>query len=428
MSNKGTQGLLKSDISVIRDIIKRDVGISVSTVDIEGVKRLNLSLDAVLPPMVDIPYEKADSYARKLGFTRASWRYKAFAIASLVYMFIQTILSVFSAVLVKIGLKAFYRAEVLKHVKACNIVISYSDENFKETASLLPLNVYWIVTWWSMLIVRTWEILIAKFFEKPVVMFPNSVGPFRTWIGRFLSRLALNRCDCILVREPVSYEIINSLRIKCPKILTSDTTLIFESTYDTVFDTPSRPVMGITAGIYSHSLSEKEVYKYVTAHAKVLDRAIERYGFEVVFLPHYVTGFRYDDSEISELILNQMKNKNRAKITKADTFEEYKSFLDQMDIVVSSKMHSAVLATSGYVPTLCIAYDHKQIGYFEQLGLNTCVLNVHHVSYEMLLSGINNVWNRRDEIRALLKERVPVLRKDVRKATKRAITAFTERE
>ena len=426
MNNKGTQGLLKSDISAIKDVIKSDVSFSVSTVDIEGVKRLNLCLDAVLPPMVDIPYEKADSLARKLGFTRGSWRYKVSAIASLVYMFIQTILSVFSAVLIKVGLKAFYRAEVLKHVKDCDIVISYSDENFKETASLLPLNVYWTVTWWSMLVARTWEILISKFLGKPVVMFPNSVGPFRTWIGHFLSRLAFSNCDCILVREPISYRIVNSLGIKCPKILTSDTTLVFKPTYDTVFDNSSHPVMGITAGVYSHSLSEKEVYRYITAHAKALDRAVEKYGFEVVFLPHYVTGFRYDDSEICELILREMKNKNRARIANVDTFEEYKSFLHQMDMVISSKMHSAVLATLGYVPTLCIAYDHKQIGYFKQLGMNDCVLNVGDVSYETLSSGINNVWNRRDEIRSLLKERVPVLQKDVRKAIKRAITMFTE--
>lgn len=426
MSNKGTQGLLKSDISVIKDTIKSNVAFSVSTTDVEGVRRLNLSLDAVLPPMVDIPYEKADLHARKFGFARASWRYKAFAIACLVCMFIQTILSAISVVFVKVGLKAFYRAEVLKHLKDCNIVISSSDENFKETASLLPLNIYWIVTWWSMLVSRTWEVLIANFLCKPVVMFPNSVGPFRTWIGRFLSRLALNNCCCILVREPISYGIVNSLGIKPPKILTSDTTLLFKPTHDTVVNNPSHPVIGVSAGVYSHSLSEKDVYKYIAAHAKALDGAVEKHGFSVVFLPHYVSGFHYDDLEVCELILRQMKNKNRARIVNADTVDEFKSFLDQMDMVISSKMHPAVLATSGYVPTLCIAYDHKQTGFFERLGMIDCVLHIRNVSYQTLSSNIDYVWSRRDEIRVLLKERVSALQKGVRKAIKHAITPFAE--
>jgi hypothetical protein len=72
MANKGTQALLISDISAIRSIVKGDVAFSVSTTDIEGVNRLNLPLAAVLPSTIDIPYEKADYYAQKHGFTRES--------------------------------------------------------------------------------------------------------------------------------------------------------------------------------------------------------------------------------------------------------------------------------------------------------------------------------------------------------------------
>jgi len=155
MNNKGTQALFKSDVYAINDIVNNEVFISVSTTDIEGVKRLNLSLNAVLPPVVDIPYEKADQLARKFGCGRGGLRYKGFALAMLVYMFVQVLLSVFSIVFVKAGLKAFYRGQVMEHVKNCDLVISHSDESFKESASLLPLNLYWVITWWSMLIART---------------------------------------------------------------------------------------------------------------------------------------------------------------------------------------------------------------------------------------------------------------------------------
>lgn len=424
MCNKGTQGLLKSDLSVIKDVIAGDVSFSVSATDIEGVKRLNLSLDAVLPPMVDIPYEKADFFARELGYTRNSWRYKACAFGSLIFMFVQVILSVVSAFFVKVGLRAFYRTEVLRHIHESNVVISYSDENFKEAASLLPLNVYWILTWWSVLVSRTWEVLIAKFLGKPVVMFPNSVGPFRTGIGRFLSTLALNNCFCILVREPISYRIVSTLGIKPPKILTSDTTLLFTSAHNTSFDPPARPVVGVSAGFYSHSFSESEVHRYVVAHARALDKALERHGFSVVFLPHYVSGFRNDDLEVCGRILQNMKNKNRARIVNVDTVEEFKSLLDRMDLVISSKMHPAVLAVSGHVPTLCIAYDHKQIGFFEQLGMTDCVLPVSDISFERLSSSIDYVWNRKDEIRALLKERIPALQNEIRKAVKQLLNTL----
>jgi len=428
MNNKGTQALFKSDVYAINDTVKNEVFISVSTTDIEGVKRLNLPLNAVLSPVVAIPYEKADQLAKKFGCGRGSLRYKGFAVAMLVYMFVEVLLSVFSIVFVKLGLKAFYRREVMEHVKDCDLVISHSDESFKESASLLPLNPYWVMTWWSMLIARTWEILVAKSFGKPVVMFPNSVGPFRTWIGRSLSRLSLGNCDHVLIRDSTSYEIVNKLGIRAFKSLTFDTALLFNPPRKNVLDDFPRPLMGVSPGIYSHSLSREEVRNYIMAHVKALDAAIEKYGFFVVFLPHYVSGFEYDDLEVCKLILHKMKNKNRVKIVSASTVEEFKLFLNQMDMVISSKMHPAVLAASGFVPVLCIAYDHKQTSFFERLNMIDCTLDIRSVSFESLLSKIDHVWNQNNRLKLLLKNQIPTWQKDIKKAIRRAIAPYADRK
>lgn len=426
MNNKGTQALFKSDVYAINDTVKNEVSISVSTTDIEGVKRLNLPLNAVLSSIVDIPYEKADQLAKKFGCGRESPRYKGFGVAMLIYMFVEILLSVFSIVFIKLGLKAFYRREVIEHVKDCDLVISHSDESFKESASLLPLNPYWVITWWSMLIARTWEILVAKSFGKPVVMFPNSVGPFRTWIGRSLSRLSLDNCDHVLIRDLTSYEIVNKLGIRAFKSLTFDTALLFNPPHKNVLDDFPRPLMGVSPGIYSHSLSREEVRNYIMAHAKALDAAIEKYGFVVVFLPHYVSGFEYDDLEVCKLILHKMKNKNRVKIVSASTVEEFKLFLDQIDMVISSKMHPAVLAASGFVPMLCIAYDHKQTSFFERLNMIDCTLDIRSVSFESLLSKIDHVWNQNNRLRLLLKNQIPTWQKDIKKAIRRVIAPYAD--
>ncbi len=428
MNNKGTQALFKSDVHTIRNTIKGDVFITVSTTDVEGVKGLNLPLASVLPPMVDIPYEKADCFAKKFGCSRSDIKYKSFALAAFIYMFIQIALSVFSITLAKTGLKAFYRAEVIENVKKCDIVVSHSDESFKESASLLPLNIYWVMTWWSMLIARTWEILVAKSFRKPVVMFPNSVGPFRTWVGRCLARLSLGNCDYVLIRDITSYKIVDTLGIQSCRILTFDTALLFNSTCEKVIADFPRPLLGISPGIYSHSMSKAEVRAYIVAHAKALDAAIEKYGFFVVFLPHYVSNFEYDDLEMCEAIIHEMKNKERVRLCNTSSVEEFKFFLDQMDIIISSKMHPAVLGASGYVPILCIAYDHKQTGFFERLNMSDCTLDIRNVSSEALLSKIDYVWNRNDQLRASLKNIIPEWQKNVKEGIKQAIMPFIKRK
>jgi len=432
MANKGTQALLKSDMSVIGDVFKGNVTFSVSTTDVEGVRRLIAPYNSVMPTTIDIPYERADFYVRRFGLERNSLRYKVFAFASLLYMFAQACLSIFSVFLAKAKLKPVYRGEILEHVKACDLVVSCSDENFKESASMLPLNVYWIPTWWSLLVSRTWEILLAKSMRKPVVVFPNSIGPFRTRMGRMLSRTALDNCDFILVRDPISYGAVKTLGVRSPVILTSDTTLLFNSTHKSSTDNCTsglsdlNGIVGVSPGIYSHSLPEKRVHEYIEAHAKALDGAIEQYGFSVVFLPHYVSGFSLDDLEVCKLILGKMKNVERARIINCNTVEEYSSLIGQMDMIISSKMHPAVLAASSFVPSVCVAYDYKQTGFFVSLGLGDCVVPLNEFSCKQLSTKIDYVWTRRSEIRGLLKKRVPDLQKQIRESITQAVGPFIE--
>jgi colanic acid/amylovoran biosynthesis protein len=423
MNNKGTQALLKSDVAILRENFGPETNVSVLTTDVGGVKRMNLPLQSVFPPVVDIPYEKADFFAKRFGFERKSLSYKLFALASLLAMFFQMAFSSFSTVLVRMGFNGLYRSQILEEIKNCDLVVSYSDENFKEAASYLPLNVYWILTWWSMLVSRTWDILVARYFGKPVVMFPNSVGPFRTFVGRFISKRALRSCNIVLVRESISYKIVQSLGRNIPCLLTFDTTWIFRSVKRSPVKVASRPCMGVSLGFYAQVFSEKEVQKQTRVFAEVFDEVIRRFGFHVFFVPHYISGFRYDDLEISKMVVQKMGTKGNVEILEIESADEFKAFLDDMDLVVSSKMHPAVLALSGGVPTICIAYDHKQTGLFDSLSMSECVLPINEFSKKKLLSKICDVWENNVEIRTDLAWHVPIIQQNVEAATGKALHA-----
>jgi len=424
MSNKGTQALFICDIRMIREVLG-DPYISVSTTDVEGVRDLGLHLNAVLPPLVDIPYERTDKLARSFHYGRNSLRYKVLSLVMLFGLLFQIMLSVGSMFTVKFGLKSPYRNEVLDHLSDCDLVVSHSDESFKETASQLPLNPFWAVTWWSMLVSRTHEMLVAKSFRRPIVLFPNSVGPFRTSIGRLLARLALNSCNCILIRDSISYEIVRKLDINAQvvRVLTYDTALLFRTDYRKNSLPFSQPVLGVCPGFYSLSLSRADAERYVVAHASALDDLVERYGLSVVFLPHYVSGFENDDLEISRVIMGKMKHKDRLELITAETIGEFKFLLERTNMIVSSKMHPAVLGVSGFVPVLCIAYDHKQTSFFERLGMSDCIVDIRQVSQKNLASKMDYVWNQRKRLKEDLRKKIPVWQKHVRETIGNAITA-----
>jgi len=429
MSNKGTQALLICDIRMIREVLG-DPYISVSTTDVEGVRDLGLHLDAVLPSLVDIPYERMDRLAKAFHYGRNSLRYKILSFAMLFGMLFQIVLSIGSVVPTKLGLKSWYRNEVLDHMGKSDLVISHSDESFKETASQLPLNPFWAVTWWSMLVSRTCEMLVAKSFRKPMILFPNSIGPFRTLIGKQLARLSLDSCNCILIRDSVSYEIVKKLgvRARVVRILTYDTALLFRTDYARDNLPFSHPVVGVCPGFYSLSLSKLDAQRYVVDHAVALDDLVEKYGLSVVFLPHYVSGFENDDLEISRSIMSKMKHRDRIELITAETVDEFKFLLEQMDMIVSSKMHPAVLGVSGFVPVLCIAYDHKQTSFFERLGMKDCLVDIGQVSQKQLASKMDYVWNQRKRLKDDLRKKIPLWQKHVKKTISNAIVTYLDKD
>jgi polysaccharide pyruvyl transferase WcaK-like protein len=427
MNNRGAEMLLKSDIALVRQIAGDRLSMSVSTTDSRGVTKLGLPLSAVISPVIDIPYERADSFATRHREERRSWMYKVASSAFFVNMLVQAVLSVFSAVSVKVGLNGFYRSEVLKRIKNCDLVVSCSDENFKEGSSFLPLNVYWLLTWWSIMFSRMWDILISKFYGKPVIMLPNSMGPFKTRVGRLLSKIALGMCDFLLIRDPVSYRMVESLNIQTSRVLTYDTSFLFDSGERSSEDNVSSALLiGISAGVYSFTLHDDEISRSVRSYAEALDRAVVEVGATVVFFPHYISGFEYDDLEFSELIIEKMENKKKAKIVKVRNAEELKSSLGKMSLVVSSKMHPCTLALSNYVPTVCIAYDHKQTGLFESLGMLECIVPIRQLSGEELYSKIACVLGNRQRITAELRNKIPWIRRNVKEAGRLALTSASQ--
>jgi polysaccharide pyruvyl transferase WcaK-like protein len=425
MNNKGTQALFASDVAIIKEVDKT-ADVSVSTTDIEGVNKMKLPLSQILPPMVDLPYDRADQTSKTLGFGRNSIVYKLMTVSLMVLMPIQTVLSLLSVISCKLGLKPLYRSKVIEKVKSSSVVISHSDESFKETASLLPLNPMWVFTWWSMLFSRTLEVMAARAFHKPVVLFPNSVGPFRTWLGRSMAKLSLNSCDYLLIRDPISYGIVEKMGLKSTKILTYDTALLFDQQSSVPIDASlsSERVLGVSAGIYSNSISKTAVENYVSAHAQALDAAIEKHGFTVAFLPHYISGFSGDDLEISKKIVQQMRHKEQTKIIVTRNVAEFKALIDRMSMVVSSKMHPAILAASGFIPVLSIVYDHKQTGFFQRLGMTQCTLDISKVSAEQLTRKIDSTWNQHTQLTAELAKQIPQWQRNLRYVMKKVVSKY----
>jgi colanic acid/amylovoran biosynthesis protein len=425
--NKGTYALLKSEILELKKI-SHNLEVSISTFDVEILKNLEPSLK-IYPPIIDIPYERADFQARKRTLGRNTFRYKFYALSYVILMFLQVLLSVVSSIFTKVGIRPIYRSNVLEQFKNCDLVVSTSDENFKEGSMYLPYNIYWKLACWSMLFCRMLDVVIAKkIFKKSVIVFPNSIGPFRTKIGRFLAKTALKNVDLLMLRESYSYSFFRNLKIEVPTIVTSDIALLLECCQTKPNNTLPNPAIGVCPYFPDVVFPGDRRLQYILAHSKVLDYLIEKYGLNVIFLPHEIASLKHDDLALSNAILQNMIHKDKAMIVNVKQLDEFRNYLEQLDLLVSSRMHPTVLACSVKVPTVSIFYDHKQTGFFKDLGLSAYLININQLCSENLLCKVELSWKNREKIKEQLALRVPALQEKTRKEIKKAVSKFLQTE
>lgn len=67
-----------------------------------------------------------------------------------------------------------------------------------------------------------WHVLWCRLQGKKPVLFANSVGPLKTWSGRFLTKWALRRCRLIIVRDADSEKLVKKLLPDTPIFLGGD--------------------------------------------------------------------------------------------------------------------------------------------------------------------------------------------------------------
>jgi polysaccharide pyruvyl transferase WcaK-like protein len=163
-------------------------------------------------------------------------------------------------------------------------------------------------------------------------------------------------------------------------------------------------------------------------HGQVLDWMIEKYDVEVLCLPLEITSLAEDDYFFCQEITKRMTHQDKVKIVNVRTLEAFKTYLATLDMLISSRMHPLVLAASEMIPTLVVAYDHKQTGFLHQLGLDYCAIDINEIYFEKMLQKAELVWNDKEKIRAHLQKVIPMLQNDVRTKIENVCIRFLPNE
>ncbi|MCM1987578.1 polysaccharide pyruvyl transferase family protein [Methanococcoides seepicolus] len=269
------------------------------------------------------------------------------------------------------------------------------------------------------------NILYAVLLGKPVVLYGESLGYFKSSTLNYITKLVFNKTQLIIVRENISEKYLVENGITDPKIcVTSDPAFLLSPvSQDHVFNILSaegindiqRPLIGINPSGLINKFMEGEkqesAEKFIGIMAEVIDNLIDNLNAVIIMVPHvYSTG--NDDRIVINRIFKSVKNKSKLlSIKNEHSPEELKGVIGLCDLFIGARMHATIASTSMLVPTVGIAYSHKMHGIIgEMLGQEKYIIDINDLDYTSLISKINDAWENKEKIKKELQAKIPIIK------------------
>jgi colanic acid/amylovoran biosynthesis protein len=264
-------------------------------------------------------------------------------------------------------------------------------------------------SWGFSYVVHLLTLLVSKLLRRPIILYPQTIGPFRNRLGRLIARLVLNRVDAIFVRDSYSKTFLReTLRVaRTPIYDGADAAFLLQpASRQRIREileqeglTQDRPLVGIAVRRWVFPFAKNARIKYDRFRmtmARVADYIVENKGAIPVFVPMVSIPDKplEQDDEASRDVIRVMKYRHAAKLVRSSDYspEEIKALIGKMTLQVGTRMHSVIFASSMSVPVVAIAYEPKTFSLMEGLGLDRFVFGIETLSFEEVVRSVDILW------------------------------------
>lgn len=214
---------------------------------------------------------------------------------------------------------------------------------------------------------------IVLLADRPLVLSPQTIGPFeRPWARRIARRL-IRRCRAVVVRDELSLAFVNGLDPAISVINATD--VAFRLPYKrppSNGDTRSHVGINASALLFHGGYDGNNMFGLAVDYPELI-RALLRHftalpGCQVHLVGHVLTEDEgvEDDRHLAMALAREFPGVIVAP--RFDGPSQAKSYIAALDFLCASRMHACIAALSSGVAVLPLAYSRKFGGLFGSLG------------------------------------------------------------
>lgn len=255
---------------------------------------------------------------------------------------------------------------------------------------------------------------------RPVVMFPQSYGPFQSGLQRWAVGALLRRAALVSTRESVSVEQLVRCGVPVGQ-LSQDVDSAFalrlndsgggdvgqsqpQSRARRGHDNQQGLLVGMTARSW---LPPREQAAYEAAMAAVIDDLMVA-GHEVVLLAQVTTDYLGDDDRIVNDRIAAACHERPTVMAQVADLDTLRDTYAGLDLLIGTRFHSVIFALTAHVPCVAVAYEHKTRGIMRELGLERWVVDIDQAAAgPVLVPLVRAALAQRTDYAATLRATIP---------------------
>ena len=269
--------------------------------------------------------------------------------------------------------------------------------------------------------------LLTILLGKPLVLLPQTIGPFESSFGKVIASYILRRAFKVYSRDNDSIEMVR-------KVLEDDFEKV-EFSYDLGFALESiiqekripdwlaardsdKLLVGLNISglLYMGGYTQKNMFGLACDYRRLVRDLIEYFvrmhNVQVMLIPHVLGGEENQESDVAAnlRVFNDIKDEIKKHVhVIGDGYDhhELKALIGRCDFFLGSRMHGCIAALSQCIPTVGLAYSRKFRGVFSSISMDDLVIDLCHHNEHSVLASVEKIYHRIPEIRLNLKEKIP---------------------
>ncbi len=241
--------------------------------------------------------------------------------------------------------------------------------------------------------------LFALRANKPLVLLPQTIGPFEHFLSRFVANQLIRRIPYVYPRDQDSLAYLQNAIPN--RAFRQYLDLAFSLPYESVHFTPGKTHVGlnISALLWHGGYTEDNMFKLALNYRQVMEGILQFFlkkeDVVVHLVPHVVLAGHLvvaDDYAVAEQIHRDIPELILPPVFRTPI--EAKSYISGLDFLIGARMHACIAAYSSGVPMAPMAYSRKFSGLFtSSLGYPTLVdlkSDSHDQAYQKVCEGFEN--------------------------------------